>query len=182
MKFYYNPTEETNTSIELSICRLCLSGIVTPGYRIDINGRTLICVGVDENTYYFSFLEILDTCTVAEIDDKLRTLWGDESILPKHLWKEFYAWFIPSEYQVFNEYIYSKAPIIPIEVVKLSYYNEKPYNRIKIDEHGNTRAWWERSPYGSDSTLFCFVNGGGTAGYNDASDTRGLAPVLVLKL
>lgn len=41
---------------------------------------------------------------------------------------------------------------------------------------GSTAGWWERSPYYSNSSYFCFVNTNGTADYSDARYSYGLAP------
>lgn len=50
-------------------------------------------------------------------------------------------------------------------------------NRIKTARNsGSAYPWWERSPYYSNSTYFCFVNSSSSAGNYNASSTRGLAP------
>ena len=41
--------------------------------------------------------------------------------------------------------------------------------------NGSANLWWERSPNGSYSTDFCYVNSGGSADYNYASSARGVA-------
>ena len=41
---------------------------------------------------------------------------------------------------------------------------------------GSTANWWERSPYYSNSNLFCIVNTNGHADYSSARNSAGLAP------
>jgi hypothetical protein len=48
-------------------------------------------------------------------------------------------------------------------------------NRIK-QVNGSNSWWWERSPYGCYIGRFCSVYGGGSARYDYASGTSGLAP------
>lgn len=48
-------------------------------------------------------------------------------------------------------------------------------NRIKR-ANGSARPWWERSPSGGNSGMFCCVNYIGRDGYGSASERYGLAP------
>ena len=48
-------------------------------------------------------------------------------------------------------------------------------NRIKM-ANGSERPWWERSPSGGNSGMFCCVNYIGEASLGSASDSYGLAP------
>lgn len=48
-------------------------------------------------------------------------------------------------------------------------------NRKKL-RSGSARGWWERSPYASDSSSFCFVDSNGGAYFSYAANTSGLAP------
>ena len=48
-------------------------------------------------------------------------------------------------------------------------------NRIKR-ANGSARPWWERSPSGGNSGMFCCVNYIGRAGLGSASESYGLAP------
>jgi hypothetical protein len=48
-------------------------------------------------------------------------------------------------------------------------------NRIKT-RSGSADGWWERSPYYSNNTSFCYVFSDGSANNYNASSTRGLAP------
>lgn len=48
-------------------------------------------------------------------------------------------------------------------------------NRIKR-VNGSAYSWWERSPYSGVSSRFCRVAGSGTAGWNSAGYSVGLAP------
>lgn len=56
-------------------------------------------------------------------------------------------------------------------------YYKTASNRVKmLGKRGNAYDWWERSPYRSDSVLFCYVGSGGNADFGSAGGTRGLAP------
>ena len=41
--------------------------------------------------------------------------------------------------------------------------------------NGSANYWWERSPYGGNSTYFCSVYGNGNANYDGASYAYGVA-------
>ena len=43
-------------------------------------------------------------------------------------------------------------------------------------DNGSAYAWWERSPNSGNSNNFCNVNSDGTANWNNANNTNGLAP------
>ena len=77
--------------------------------------------------------------------------------------------FLLSEIEIFGSVSYSKSG----EGTQYDYYkagNSKVKNR-----NGSAYYWWERSPYGSDSTYFCFVISDGDADYNFASGAYGVA-------
>ena len=40
----------------------------------------------------------------------------------------------------------------------------------------NSVNWWERSPNGSNSNNFCYVNNNGNANNNNATNSYGVAP------
>ena len=79
--------------------------------------------------------------------------------------------FLFSEIEIFGSTTYSKAG----EGSQYSYFATAA-NRIKYLANGSGSAswWWERSPYGSYSSYFCGVNGGGDAYINGASYASGV--------
>ena len=77
--------------------------------------------------------------------------------------------FLPSEVEVFGSTFGSLSG----EGKQYDYYqagNSKVKNRS-----GNAYSWWERSPYSSNSTHFCFVYSSGDASAIYASTSRGVA-------
>ena len=77
--------------------------------------------------------------------------------------------FLLSEVEIFGSTSYSAAG----EGTQYDYYkagNSKVKNR-----NGRANGWWERSPYGSDSTSFCRVYSSGTANYSPADRDIGVA-------
>ena len=77
--------------------------------------------------------------------------------------------FLLSEIEIFGSVSYSKRG----EGTQYDYYkagNSKVKNR-----NGSAAAWWERSPYASDSTMFCVVLSRGNAGRGNASNSNGVA-------
>ncbi len=81
-----------------------------------------------------------------------------------------YLWLF-SEEEIFGKTIYSEGEENPSP--QLDYF-KKPGNRVMLDEHGDPDFWWERSPYSSISTHFCFVVSSGTAANYSASNSRGV--------
>ena len=79
--------------------------------------------------------------------------------------------FLFSEIEIFGSTTYSKAG----EGSQYSYFATAA-NRIKYLSNGSGSAywWWERSPYGSDSDLFCFVYSSGGAANSTAVSTGGV--------
>lgn len=77
--------------------------------------------------------------------------------------------FLLSEIEIFGATQYSKAG----EGVQYEYYVAGNPTVKKVN--GSASSWWERSPYGSGTTYFCIVDSTGSAGYNSASNTRGVA-------
>lgn len=76
--------------------------------------------------------------------------------------------FLLSEIEIFGSVSLSKSG----EGTQYDYY--KAGNSKVKKFSGNAYYWWERSPYDSDSTSFCFVNSNGTASGNNAGDARGV--------
>lgn len=74
--------------------------------------------------------------------------------------------FLLSEIEIFGSAINSKSG----EGTQYDYYkagNSKVKNR-----NGSATAWWERSPYGSNSSFFCIVTNHGDASYFDTNGAR----------
>lgn len=77
--------------------------------------------------------------------------------------------FLLSEIEIFGSSESSKAG----EGSQYAYYSAG--NSTVKNFSGSANRWWERSPYGSDSAIFCIVNSNGYAGGYPASDSRGVA-------
>ena len=79
--------------------------------------------------------------------------------------------FLFSEIEIFGSTTYSKAG----EGSQYSYFATAA-NRIKYLSNGSGSAgwWWERSPNGSNSLNFCYVDSDGNAYYNSANNTSGV--------
>ena len=79
--------------------------------------------------------------------------------------------FLFSEIEVFGSTTYSAAG----EGTQYDYFATAA-NRIKYMSNGSGSAylWWERSPYVSNSTFFCLVNGSGSATGSIANNSLGV--------
>ena len=77
--------------------------------------------------------------------------------------------FLLSEIEIFGSVSYSKSG----EGTQYDYY--KAGNSKVKKFNGSAIYWWERSPYGSNSTYFCLVDSDGTAGCYYAGDAYGVA-------
>ena len=77
--------------------------------------------------------------------------------------------FLLSEIEIFGSVSYSKSG----EGTQYDYY--KAGNSKVKKFNGSADRWWERSPYGSDSRYFCYVNSNGNADYIGASNAHGVA-------
>lgn len=77
--------------------------------------------------------------------------------------------FLLSEVEIFGSTTHSKSG----EGTQYAYY--KAGNSKIKNLSGSAVSWWERSPFGRDSAFFCCVYGGGAAGTEDASSSRGVA-------
>ena len=83
--------------------------------------------------------------------------------------------FLPAEKEVFGTNTYANST----DEASLSQYEwyETAENRIKkAGAEGSAHGWWERSPYGSNTTSFCGVTSDGTASRGTASANLGVAP------
>lgn len=77
--------------------------------------------------------------------------------------------FLLSEIEIFGSVSYSKSG----EGTQYDYYKA---GNSKVKDYGDgTSAWWERSPYGSDSANSCLVDTGGNALYYYAGIATGVA-------
>ena len=77
--------------------------------------------------------------------------------------------FLLSEIEIFGSVSYSKSG----EGSQYAYYSA---GNSKVKNFGGSaNTWWERSPLGSYSTGFCYVNSGGSANYDYASNSNGVA-------
>lgn len=77
--------------------------------------------------------------------------------------------FLLSEVEIFGSTTYAKAG----EGSQYEYY-QSGNSRVKT-VNGSASYWWERSPYGSNSTYFCFVYSNGGANSSGASNSFGVA-------
>lgn len=77
--------------------------------------------------------------------------------------------FLLSEIEIFGSTTYSFAG----EGKQYDYY--KAGNSKVKNLSGSANGWWERSPYFSYSTSFCFVISNGSADAGNASDSNGVA-------
>ena len=77
--------------------------------------------------------------------------------------------FLLSEIEIFGATTNSKAG----EGSQYEYY-QSGNSRVKT-VNGSASSWWERSPYGSDSTCFCTVGSNGNAYSYGASNSYGVA-------
>ena len=77
--------------------------------------------------------------------------------------------FLLSEIEIFGSVSYSKSG----EGTQYDYYKA---GNSKVKKYsGSANDWWERSPYGSNSAIFCYVRGSGNASYSYASNALGVA-------
>ena len=77
--------------------------------------------------------------------------------------------FLLSEIEIFGSTTYSFAG----EGKQYDYY--KAGNSKVKNLSGSADSWWERSPYSSNSTAFCYVNSNGNADAYTASNSYGVA-------
>ena len=77
--------------------------------------------------------------------------------------------FLLSEIEIFGSTTYSKSG----EGSQYAYYSAG--NSMLKNFSGSAADWWERSPFGSNTTRFCDVGSGGGADYVTASAAFGVA-------
>lgn len=85
--------------------------------------------------------------------------------------------FLLSEHEIFG----AKTHSVGNEGNQYDYYKTAA-NRYKMPSYSSYSSayWWERSPYLSSATSFCFVYRNGGAGYDDATNAIGLAPAFCI--
>ena len=76
--------------------------------------------------------------------------------------------FLLSEIEIFGRRTYSKAG----EGSQYAYYSAG--SSVK-NLSGSSNSWWERSPFGGNSTGFCYVGSNGDVNLDIASTSRGVA-------
>lgn len=84
---------------------------------------------------------------------------------------DYFALF--SEREIFGSTTYANSSA-ESQNTQLNWYKTSS-NRIKR-VNGRAYYWWERSPYSGSSNLFCLVYNNGSADWNNAYSSRGLAP------
>lgn len=77
--------------------------------------------------------------------------------------------FLLSEVEIFGSTTYSKSG----EGSQYAYYKAGNSKVKKVN--GAASDWWERSPHGGGSTIFCYVSSNGNATYDGASNSYGVA-------
>lgn len=82
---------------------------------------------------------------------------------------------LPSEKEIFGSTTYANAEA-EASNKQFSYYTTAANRIKKRGDSGGADAWWGRSPYGSNATGFCDVNGDGAAYWNNASYMALMAP------
>ena len=85
--------------------------------------------------------------------------------------------FLLSEIEIFGAVTYSKSG----EGSQYEYFTTASNIQKKPSYQSYVSAtWWERSPYGSNATVFCGVGANGTANHTNASNADGLAPAFCI--
>lgn len=85
--------------------------------------------------------------------------------------------FLPSEIEIFGSTTYSFAG----EGEQYQYFRNATANRYKKPRYSSDYVsgyYWERSPYSDNISAFCYVTKDGSAGWDSARSTRGVAPCL----
>lgn len=77
--------------------------------------------------------------------------------------------FLLSEIEIFGNVSYSNSG----EGTQYDYY--KAGNSTEKNHNGSASFWWERSPYGRNSTGFCNINEDGSRNWHYASNGNGVA-------
>lgn len=81
-----------------------------------------------------------------------------------------------AEYEIFGTRSYANSAEQNYQAQYQYYKNGNSKVKYRHSSTSSTAYWWERSPYYYTSTYFCSVDTGGTANYDSARYSRGLAP------
>lgn len=81
-----------------------------------------------------------------------------------------------AEFEIFGTRSYANSAEQNYQQQYQYYKNGNSKVKYRHSSTGSTAYWWERSPYYNYSGYFCYVNTGGTAHYNGARNSFGLAP------
>lgn len=117
------------------------------------------------------FIELLPDELRTAIKPRLISQRQDERILESEdkLW-------IPSEVEIFGESVYSRSDE---DDTQFELFKDIK-NRMKTYADGSPAYWWERSPYYYNSIGFCSVLAIGSANYDYASSSYGVAPAFII--
>ena len=88
--------------------------------------------------------------------------------------------FLLGEPEVFGSAPYANSYEANYQEQYAYYTSGNSKVKYRHDSTGSTAAWWERSPFASNSYLFCRVNSGGNAGNNNAYNSYGVAPAFAV--
>ena len=81
-----------------------------------------------------------------------------------------------AEFEIFGTRSYANSAEQNYQQQYQYYKNGNSKVKYRHSSTSSTALWWERSPYYSYSSYFCFVSTGGNADYYYARYSRGLAP------
>ena len=81
-----------------------------------------------------------------------------------------------AEFEIFGTRSYANSAEQNYQQQYQYYKNGNSKVKYRHSSTSSTANWWERSPLYNNSTIFCNVNTTGTANYNNARNSNGLAP------
>ena len=81
-----------------------------------------------------------------------------------------------AEFEIFGTRSYANSAEQNYQQQYQYYKNGNSKVKYRHSSTSSTACWWERSPRYNSSTNFCFVSTGGSAYYNNARNSYGLAP------
>ena len=81
-----------------------------------------------------------------------------------------------AEYEIFGTRSYANSAEQNYQAQYQYYKNGNSKVKYRHSSTSSTAYWWERSPYYTNSSNFCFVSTDGSAGYSGARYSTGLAP------
>lgn len=81
-----------------------------------------------------------------------------------------------AEFEIFGTRSYANSAEQNYQQQYQYYKNGNSKVKYRHSSTSSTAYWWERSPYYDNSSTFCFVTAYGSAYYNTARYSRGLAP------